>query len=69
MVLRVKKITRTIINARPMYDGWIPPPQEGQLIMSRSKVTEELEPWSFNIEHTKGHPVMQALFRDSDDTI
>ena len=67
MVLRVMKVTETI-RSRSIYDGWIPPPREGQLIMGRNKGTGELQPWSFDVGNLNtGNPVMQALFRDYAD--
>lgn len=62
MVMRVKKITSPVRDSMPRYDGYLPKPVEGQLVMrpNRGKHT----PWSLDID-AKGKLYLQGLFGDS----
>lgn len=63
LVIRVKRITSPVKALLPGYDGWLPKPEEGQLIMRRQR-DGRLEPWSFDIDKQGKTTGLEGLFRD-----
>lgn len=66
MVMRVKKITSPIETVVSGYDGWVPKPVEGELVMNR-RTNGKLGPWCLDADAI-GNLGMLALFRDSGET-
>lgn len=64
MVLRVQKIISPIRTRIPDYDGHLPKPVEGELVMKRAN-GGSIEPWSLDID-AKGLTGLQGWFRDSE---
>ena len=59
----MKKITSPAKTLIPGYDGRLPKPEEGQLVM-RLTNGRKIEPWSVNVDKKGIGADLDGLFRD-----
>lgn len=62
LVMRVAKITNPVQLSIPGYNGWVPRPAEGELLMTRPPgPLSRLRPWSIDLNEEIYAPFQSLL--------